>query len=74
MFDWFFQAWSEPWESVSISLFDSDDWKYMAIYILKFINKVFIVSFTVFIHIQSSPVSIWYTIFIFLNPRFIEDS
>ena len=74
MFDWFFKVWSEPWESVSISFLDSDDWKYMVIYIFKFINKVFIVSSTVFIHIQSSPVSILYTVFIFLNPKFIDDS
>ena len=26
MFDWFFEAWSEPWESVSISFLDFDDW------------------------------------------------
>ena len=38
----------------------------MVIYIFKFVNEVLIVSFTVFIHIQSIPVNIQYTLSISL--------
>ena len=54
--------------------FLTSDWKYMVIYISRFVNEVLIVSFTIFIHIQSIPFNIQYTLFISVHLRFIYNS
>ena len=42
----------------------SDDWKYMVIYIFKFVNEVLIVSFTIFTHLEHSRQYSIYTLYI----------
>ena len=60
----FFYTCSEPREFISVPFRDADDWTYMVIYIFEFVNEVLIVIFTIFIHIQSIPVNIQYTLYI----------